>query len=124
VVFMSTFEQSALSTIDFESLRTSAGRLFQGADHAAGDLSFFLVDSQPGRGPELHRHPYPEVFVVLEGTARFVVGSEEVETAGGRVVVAPERVWHRFTSVGPETLRMITLHPAPRVVTEWWSATS
>ena len=27
-------------------------------------VSFFLVDNEPGAGPDLHRHPYSETWIV------------------------------------------------------------
>ena len=42
---------------------------FEGHDYGPADVSFFLVEAQPGGGPSLHTHPYAEVFVVLEATS-------------------------------------------------------
>jgi mannose-6-phosphate isomerase-like protein (cupin superfamily) len=107
--------------IDFESLRSSAGRLFEGAAHGGAGVSFFVVDAAPGRGPALHRHPYPEVFVVLEGIARFAVADREVDVHGGQILVAPAQLWHRFhNSAASSALRMLALHPAARTETEWY----
>ncbi len=106
--------------IDFESLRTGKDRLFQGADHGDVDVSFFLVDEAPGRGPALHRHPYAEVFVVLEGCARFVVGDQQLDVQGGHVVVAPAGRWHRFHNAGDGPLKMVNIHPSDRTVGEWF----
>lgn len=41
------------------------------------DISFFIVDTDPGGGPEPHRHPYAEVFVPLSGTVLFRSSDEE-----------------------------------------------
>jgi hypothetical protein len=30
-------------------------------------ISFFWVQAAPGNGPSLHKHPYEEIFVILEG---------------------------------------------------------
>jgi hypothetical protein len=32
---------------------------FEGEQHGSG-VSFFLVNNEPGAGPDLHRHPYSE----------------------------------------------------------------
>jgi quercetin dioxygenase-like cupin family protein len=52
---------------------------FEGYRYGDVNLSFFLVDSPPGRGAGLHKHPYEEVFVVQEGEATFTVGNEVIE---------------------------------------------
>ncbi|WP_338688496.1 hypothetical protein V5279_23970 [Bradyrhizobium sp. 26S5] len=36
---------------------------------SGSDSSVIVVDMPPGPGPALHRHPYAETFVVLEGRA-------------------------------------------------------
>ena len=41
----------------------TATQTFDGAQHGV-DASFMLVHMEPGRGPSLHRHAYPEVFIV------------------------------------------------------------
>ena len=41
-------------------------------------FSVILVHSGPGVGPKVHRHPYPEVFVVEAGEATFRLGDDEV----------------------------------------------
>ena len=42
---------------------------FEGADGARRVV--FLARTPPGRGPNLHRHPYEETFVVHEGRLSF-----------------------------------------------------
>ena len=42
-----------------------------GDDHGGVGITFLLVDASPGRGPALHQHPYEEIFIVQEGSARF-----------------------------------------------------
>jgi quercetin dioxygenase-like cupin family protein len=36
---------------------------FEGESHGSG-VSFFLVNNEPGQGPDLHRHPYSETWIV------------------------------------------------------------
>jgi len=91
---------------------------FEGTDHGAG-ISFFLVDSAPGRGPRLHRHPYEEVFIVREGRATFRLGDDAVEAEPGDVVVAPAGTPHGFTNSGSGQLRLVAVHESPEFVTEW-----
>ena len=51
-------------------------RVFIGADHDGLPISLFTIDGVPGSGPALHRHPYPELFVVHAGHAEFQVDGE------------------------------------------------
>ncbi len=92
---------------------------FVGAEHGAVPFSVILVHSSPGKGPELHRHPYAEVFFVESGTARFRLGNESIEVHGGQVVVGPPDVPHGFVNSGDGELRVTAIHGAPRFSTEW-----
>src|SRR5215831_5575884 len=110
---------SSIEVIDDETLRRNGSRLFEGADHGGVGVSFFLVDAPPGGGPSLHVHPYAEVFVVHEGQATFTIGDESIVAVGGQVVVAPGERPHKFQNTGSERLRMTTIHPNERTITEW-----
>ena len=47
-----------------EIQRSPAGTLtFEGESHGSG-VSFFLVHNEPGAGPDLHKHPYSETWIV------------------------------------------------------------
>ncbi len=83
------------------------------------DVSVIVVDAAPGEGPELHRHTYREVFVVLEGEATFTLGDEQRVVHGGEIVVAPAGVPHRFVNTGEGRLRQVDIHESPVFVTEW-----
>jgi len=91
---------------------------FEGFSFGSG-VSFIMVDSQPGSGPALHRHPYSETFLVIEGNVLFQVGDEEVRASGGSVVVVPRNVPHRFVNIGPGRLFQVDIHSSERFVTEW-----
>jgi mannose-6-phosphate isomerase-like protein (cupin superfamily) len=96
-----------------------ASASFVGSAHDAGNISFIWVEVGPGDGPRLHRHPYPETFIILEGTATFTVGDEEIEAHPGDIVVGPANVPHRFVNSGSGVLRQIDIHAAARFSTEW-----
>jgi mannose-6-phosphate isomerase-like protein (cupin superfamily) len=82
-------------------------------------FSVILVHSRPGVGPKVHRHPYPEVFVVESGEATFRLGEDSLVVAGGHLVVAPSGVAHGFTNTGDGELRLTAIHGAGRFDTEW-----
>jgi mannose-6-phosphate isomerase-like protein (cupin superfamily) len=100
------------------------GRRFIGADHDSVPISLFLVDAPSGSGPELHRHPYPEIFVLDDGQAEFQVGDARVRAGAGDVVIAPAGTPHRFTNVGNTRLRLTAIHTASAMDTEWLAVES
>ena len=108
-----------IEVIEADTLQQSGSWLFEGVDHGGVGLSFFLIDSLPGAGPELHVHPYSEVFVVHEGEATFVVGDESLVAVGGQVVVAPADRSHKFRNSGSGRLRMTNIHPSATTITQW-----
>jgi quercetin dioxygenase-like cupin family protein len=91
---------------------------FEGADHGGAGVSFFIVDATPGRGPSLHKHDYPEVFIVLEGQATFRGPDGDVDVGAGHVVVVPAGEPHGFTASEGGS-RQVNIHVSPRFVTEW-----
>jgi mannose-6-phosphate isomerase-like protein (cupin superfamily) len=90
----------------------------EGHEYGAG-VSFFLVDYPPGRGNDLHRHPYAEVFVVEAGEALFTVDDDSVPAAAGDVVVVPAGTAHRFEAGGLGHLRMTCIHASGSMESEW-----
>jgi mannose-6-phosphate isomerase-like protein (cupin superfamily) len=92
---------------------------FIGADHGGVAITFLLADAEPGQGPRLHRHPYDEVIVVLEGSATLDDGTETREVEAGDVVVIPAEQPHAFINTGVGPLRQIDIHATSRFVTEW-----
>ena len=106
--------------VPLEEIRSSpTAALFEGDKHGEGvPVSSFIVENDPGKGPALHRHPYSEVFVVLDGLATFTAGDEEVDVAGGHVVVVPPNTPHKFVNSGDAKLRMVTIHTNGTMVQE------
>jgi mannose-6-phosphate isomerase-like protein (cupin superfamily) len=103
------------TVIPIEDLRRSPrAALFEGGDLIP--VSSFITEFERGRGPELHLHPYAELFIVQSGTARFTAGEEEIEVPAGNVVIVPAETAHGFKSVGDEKLRVVSVHPSPAVV--------
>ncbi len=90
-----------------------------GADHGGVGVCIIFVDAQPGEGPRLHRHPYEEIFITLDGEAVFVANEQELRTRPGDVVIVPPHTPHAFTSSGTVPLRQIDIHVSPTFDTEW-----
>ncbi len=108
---------SALEAVAAADIRIGTGRSrrFVGAEHGAG-ISYFYVENQPGEGPGLHWHPYPETWVVLEGTVRITVGDETLVATAGDTATGPAFVPHCFTNVGEGTLRLIGIHASAAII--------
>ena len=90
----------------------------RGEDHGA-TVSLILDESGPGGGPRLHRHPYDETWVVIEGSLTFQAGEERFAAGPGDIVVVPPGTPHRFTNDGPGTSRLVCIHAHPTFDTEW-----
>jgi mannose-6-phosphate isomerase-like protein (cupin superfamily) len=108
------------TVIHREQLRknhTGAAR-FVGADHHAG-VSLFWVDTPPGKGPDVHWHPYTETWVVLRGEAVIVSDGEEFHVGVGAIVTVPAEARHQFRSSGIENLEMICIHASPEIIQEF-----
>ena len=90
---------------------------FEGEPHGSG-VSFFLVNSEPGTGPDLHRHPYAETWIVRSGKARMTADGEDFEAGPGDIVVVGPETPHKFKNAGTERLDIICIHASPRMIQE------
>jgi mannose-6-phosphate isomerase-like protein (cupin superfamily) len=98
---------------------SNIARELVGADHGGLGLCIIFVDAAPGDGPGLHKHPYEEVFLTLEGEATLVAGDDELVAREGDVVVVPPDTPHAFKNSGDGRLRQIDIHVSPTFSTEW-----
>jgi mannose-6-phosphate isomerase-like protein (cupin superfamily) len=69
-------------------------------------------------GPELHFHPYDEVFLILEGQATFTVGDQTVSASSGDILHAPANTPHKFINSGQDELSTVNIHPSDHVIQE------
>jgi len=98
--------------------RSPGGTLtFEGEDHGSG-VSFFLVNNQPGEGPDLHKHPYSETWIVRGGKGRFTADGKEVDAGPGDILVVGPETPHKFKNVGTDRLDVICIHASPRIIQE------
>jgi len=91
---------------------------FVGADNGDVNVSVFLLNALPGRGPGPHRHPYDEVQFVRSGTGRYVVNGEELEAGAGDILVIKAGEIHEFKCIGDEPLVQVDVHVNPRFIQE------
>lgn len=93
------------------------GNLEGGAYGAS--VSVILDDGDVGHGPRLHRHPYDETWVVVEGTVSFREGDDSFTALSGDIVVVAAGAPHAFTNMGPGRAKLVCIHASPRFVTDW-----
>jgi len=87
--------------------------------YTSSGVSFFLMHSAPGEGPDLHYHPYTETWIVRAGRARFSVGGEAVEVGPGDIVIAGPETIHGFKNIGDERVDIVCIHASPRIIQTW-----
>ena len=63
-----------------------------------------------GEGPNLHVHPYDEVFYLIEGRAEFTVGDKKFVAEKGAMVIGPANIPHSYKNLGPGRLDSIDVH--------------
>lgn len=92
---------------------------FVGEKHGGVGACVIFVEAPPGTGPKLHRHPYVELLIVIEGTAMFRDGQSDRPVRVGEMAVVDAHQAHGFTNAGEGVLRQIDVHLSPRFITEW-----
>ncbi|MDQ3707436.1 MAG: cupin domain-containing protein [Chloroflexota bacterium] len=111
-----------MKVIDINSLKPPRGGAarFEGINYGA-TASFFVVTSAPGRGADKHRHPYEEIFVILEGEIEVIVGGETRMISGGNIAIIPPNTWHEFKNRSDHAALMVNIHPVPEMIQEDWA---
>jgi len=111
---------AGMTVIDRDALPFSGNsHELEGYLYGGAPACLIFFDGPPGSGPTLHRHPYAEIFVLLEGRARFTLGNASIDASGGQILIAPAGVAHAFVNSGSVSLRQIDIHLSDRFVTEW-----
>lgn len=85
---------------------------FEGEPYDSG-VSSFLVNNEPGTGPNLHRHPYSETWIVRSGKARITADGEDVEAGLGDILAVSAETPHKFKNIGAERLDIICIMHRP-----------
>jgi quercetin dioxygenase-like cupin family protein len=91
---------------------------FVGADNGDVNISVYLVNAPPGRGPGPHRHPYDEVQFVREGRGIWTVNGQEFEAGAGDILVVKAGEIHAFKAIGDAPLVAVDVHLSPRFIQE------
>src|SRR5215471_17481165 len=106
--------------VETESIRVPGGGppLFEGYQHGGVATSCFVLDVPAGLGARLHRHPYAEIFVLLDGQARTWADGVSADLRAGQIAIVPAGAMHRFTNTGDAILRTVNVHPNERRIQE------
>jgi mannose-6-phosphate isomerase-like protein (cupin superfamily) len=75
-------------------------------------LSVGLYRLPAGSEDEQHPHGEEEVYLVMEGRARFRMGDEDFDVQPGALLTVPARVEHRFHSIAEDLLVLVFFAPA------------
>jgi mannose-6-phosphate isomerase-like protein (cupin superfamily) len=84
--------------------------LFEGLPRAGVGISVFVVRTPPGKGVDLHVHPYSETFVLLGGSGRWTAGEDVVELEADQMLVVPPQTPHGFRNTGEQPLLVVSVH--------------
>lgn len=90
---------------------------FEGEPHGSG-VSFFHVNNAPGEGPDLHKHPYSETWILRSGKARMTADGKDIEAGPGDILVVGPETPHKFKNMGPDRLEIFCIHSSPRMIQE------
>jgi mannose-6-phosphate isomerase-like protein (cupin superfamily) len=63
-----------------------------------------------GEGPNLHVHPYDEIFHITKGRAQFTVGDKTFVAEEGAIVIGPANIPHTYKNLGPGRLDSVDVH--------------
>lgn len=77
-------------------------------------MAITLVEGAPGSQQSLHAHPDSEqVYVIVRGRGRMIVGGEERELEEGTLVYIPPGAEHAIENPGPDELVYVSATAPP-----------
>jgi mannose-6-phosphate isomerase-like protein (cupin superfamily) len=82
--------------------------LLQAGDDAAADLAVTWVEVATGAAQTPHAHAPQQVYIVVSGSGRMLVGDEERDVGAGDLVFVPPAVRHGITNTGDDTLTYVS----------------
>ena len=96
----------------FEEVPGASSR-FAALDERGLPIVVSLSTYAPGSGPNEHRHPERQVFIVYAGRGVYTVDGVDVVAEAGDVVVVPPNALHRFRAAGDVPLQHVGLIETP-----------
>src|SRR5262245_46519383 len=90
----------------------------EGKPYGAGISIIQESTTEAGQGPRLHKHPYPETFIIRRGSALFTIADQELVGRAGQILVVPADTPHKFRTLegGYEAIH---IHAGDEFLTEW-----
>ena len=77
------------------------------------DVLFGMLELAPRATYPAHKHPAPEIYYVMSGTAKWTVGDETFTAGPGTAIYHPPNTLHRMVNASDEVLRTVYLWVAP-----------
>ncbi len=71
-------------------------------------LAVTWVDVAPGGLQIPHNHPEVQVYVIVSGTGRMLVGEETKEVSAGELIYVPSGLMHGIENLGESTLSYVS----------------
>ena len=113
-----TVQRNQASTGNTIILQPGEGRMLPGpegitlkatADETGGSLGFFEATTEAGFGAPRHiHHNHDELFYVLAGELRFLIGEQIVDAPAGSFVFIPRGTVHAPKIIGTEPARVLS----------------
>ncbi len=86
----------------------------EGQYYGWDDSTVQVTSMGPGNGPPLHTHPVEEIFVLIEGEASFIIGTEMIHIKAPSVVRVPPHTPHSPTSLSAGRNVMVDFFPSSK----------
>ena len=87
-----------------------------------GRFATILVNTPPGRGPELHVHlRQNELFYVVAGRIGLQCGTEKMVLNVGDTFMAPMKVPHAYVTLGAETASLLNVFDPAGTIERFFS---
>lgn len=96
--------------------------LLQAGDAGDSALSATWVEIAPGGAQAPHAHDPEQVYVVVRGAGRMLVGGEERDLTAGDLALAPGGVVHGIVNTGEEPLVYVSAATPAFRVTDLYDA--
>jgi len=77
------------------------------------DVLMGMLELAPRATYPAHKHPSPEIYYVMSGTAKWTVGEETFTAGPGTAIYHPPNTLHRMVNSSDEVLRTVYLWFAP-----------
>ena len=77
------------------------------------DVLMGMLELAPGATYPAHKHPAPELYYVMSGTATWTVGEDTFVAGPGTAIYHPPNTLHRMVNTGEEVLRTVYMWWAP-----------